>query len=223
MYTLLDEILSNNSIEDFYEINVDLLKGKYDDHTDSEIPSIAGRCGGQGVRTALHVATTYTSLASQRLNYLSSLPENQKGKTWNNGPEKTWFGQYRKNRLINIRNRMRKIVKTLQSPMLVIQCNWKKETYGKAFPGNPTITLGSYWKDSPGSHVNKVQTLIHEAAHIRSAILGGEPIKKFYGIKAAIKRAKKHPSFAIRTAENIGYYATCRSGSYKKFEEGGCP
>jgi hypothetical protein len=150
MKTLLDTILGEAKLEELYEIDIDTIEsneseyeyidsksGAYDrsvlrDELENEGPSIASKCGSQPVRTALHIATTYASLASQRLNQLSSLPESQQAAQWNNGPERTWFGTYRKNRLINLRNRMWKIVRTLQDPLLVVVCNWEKAFYGKA-------------------------------------------------------------------------------------------
>jgi len=178
-------------------------------------PSISNACGGHPVRTTLHVAATYASLASQRLNQLSSLPEDAGKNQWNSGPEKIWFGTYRKNRLINLRNRMWKIVQTLKDPLLVISCDWSKPLFGQASPGIPDITLGREWRDAPRSDIDKVQTIIHEAAHIRGAVLGGE-LRRKYGIKDAIDRAKDYPGTAIRTAENIGYYATCRASKYNR-------
>jgi hypothetical protein len=132
---------------------------------------------------------------------------------WNADLENTWFGEYNKKRLINVRNRMWKIVRLLQDPLLVITCNWKKRNYGKAWPGNPTITLGRYWRNTASSHLNKVQMLIHEAAHIQGAVLGGE-LRKKYGPGNALDRAKKYPRAAIRTADNIAFYAVCRASTY---------
>jgi hypothetical protein len=176
-------------------------------------PGIASSCGGYPVRTALHAATTYAKLASQRLNFLSSLPGREQEKQWNAGPERTWFGAYKGKRLLNVRNRMWKIVQRLESPLLVINCKWSKSFLGLASPGIPTITLGGGWRDLPSDHVKKTQTFVHEAAHIERAVLGGDNIKKFYGVVAARERADRHPGVAIRTAENIGYYAVCRASN----------
>ncbi len=231
MKNLLDTIIGEAELEELYGIDIDAIassESKYEypyssfgaysrsmlrDELENEGPSISSTCGGQPVLTTLHVAMQYASLASHRLNYLSSLPKRQQAAQWNkrNSPEKIWFGIYRKNRLINVRNRMWKIVRTLKDPLLVIVCDWKKPGYGKAWPGNPTITLGKAWKAATGScTTEKVITLIHETAHIRGAVLGGE-LRKKYGIKDAKNRAKRYPGIAIRTAENIGYYAVCRA------------
>lgn len=233
MNTLLDTIIAEAEFQELFESDIDVIErneGEYeysgseseaDDHSamrdelEHEGPGIATSCGGQPVRTALHVAAQYVSLASQYLNELSSLPKSQVEAKWNAGPEKTWFGVFKKNRMINLRNRMWKIAQVLNDPLLVIDCNWSKEFFGLAYPGVPKITLGSCWRDAPGFHLRKVQTIIHEAAHIRGAVLGGDNIRRFYGIKSALTRAKKYPGIAIRTAENIGFYATCRVGSYK--------
>ena len=219
MNILLDEILAEleyegREFDDVFE-GYDELEG---DELAYEGPSIASRCGGYPVRTALQVAATYAKLASQRLNYLSSLPTRQQKAKWKAGPEKTWFGTYKKSRLINVRNRMWKIAQTLKDPLLVISCNWNKAWLGYASPGIRDITLGRGWKDLPSNHVKKTQTFVHEAAHIRHAVLGGDNIRKYYGVAAAKKRAVHRPGIAIRTAENIGFYAVCRAS--KAY---GCP
>lgn len=210
MNYLLDQELLEFELEFKNELE-DLLGEYAESFPDKHQPSISSKCGGYPVRTALHLATTYAKLSSQRLNYLYSLPTSQQKKQWNTGAEKIWFGEYNERRLRNVRNRMRKIVKTLESPLLVISCNWQKPWMGFASPGVLDIALGVEWRDLPNDHVKKTQTFIHEAAHIRGAVLGGDNIKKYYGVKAAKKRAFCRPSIAIRTAENIGYYAVCRA------------
>lgn len=196
-----------NFIEELFESDL------YDE-LENEGPLISNNCGGQPVRTALHIAKQYASFASQRLNQLSLLPDNQQEAQWNNNsPEKTWFGAYRKNRLTSLRNRMQRIVQTLEDPLLAIACNWNKSYFGKASPGIRDITLGKAWKDEPTTSVDKIQTLIHEVAHIRGAVLGGE-LRGKYGVRHAIDRAKRYPGVAIRTAENIGYYTVCRASIY---------
>lgn len=226
MNTLLETILREDKTKGLYKTDVDDYTGdeletdyRYilSDELDNESPSITSTCGGQQVRKALYEATNYASLASQRLNYISSLPEKQQREKWNKGPENTWFGKYRKNRLINVRNRMWKILQTLKDPLLVISCDWSFPKFGKASPRILNIKLGCLWRDTPRSKVDRVQTLIHEAAHIRGAVLGGE-LRQKYGIKNALDRANRYPGIAIRTPENIGYYAVCRASNYS-----GCP
>jgi hypothetical protein len=211
----------SSELEDFQYLHSGDVK-KNSDQLDfaleHEGPSVASNCGGQKVLSALHLAMQYASLASQRLNYLSSLTASVQKERWNAGPENTWFGAYNRKRLVNVRNRMWKIVKTLKNPLLVISCNWQKPWLGFASPGIPEITLGGGWRDLPNDHVKKTQTFIHEAAHIRHAVLGGDNIKKYYGVKAAKRRAYRRPGIAIRTAENIGYYAVCRASKTH-----GCP
>ncbi len=115
---------------------------------------------------------------------------------------------------------MTKIASILGSSKLDIKCKWSKPWYGDASPGIYKITLGGDWKSEPSSSADKVQTFVHEAAHIAGAVLGGEARGK-YGISDALTRASKHPGTAVRTAENLGYYAICRSSYWSG--KGGCP
>jgi hypothetical protein len=132
---------------------------------------------------------------------------------WNGGAERIWFGDYSNARFGNVKNRMNGIAQALTDWKLDIRCNWAKSYYGDASPGVLRITLGSAWRDAPTSISDKTQTFVHEAAHIRGAVLGGE-IRHKYGVNDALDRAMRYPGTAVRTAENIGYYAVCRQRAW---------
>jgi hypothetical protein len=183
-------------------------------------PVIGSTCGGAGVGGWLSSSHSYASAAANRLDSLASMSTNQRISAWNAGGERRWFGDYSELRFGNVRKRMRGISETLGNWRLDVRCNWSKSYYGTASPGIYRITLGSAWKNASGSLVDKPQTFVHEAAHIKGAVLGGE-VRGKYGVSDALTRAQKYPGVAVRTAENLGYYAVCRSSAWSG--KGGCP
>lgn len=183
-------------------------------------PAIYSTCSGAGVGGWLTSSHSYATAAANRLNSLASMSKSQREAAWSSGAERRWFGEYSQLRFDNVRNRMQGIAETLNSWRLDVRCNWSKSYYGTASPGIYRITLGSAWKSASGSDVDKPQTFVHEAAHIKGATLGGE-VRGKYGVADALTRAQKYPGVAVRTAENLGYYAICRSSSWSG--KGGCP
>ncbi|MEZ4369626.1 MAG: M35 family metallo-endopeptidase [Polyangiaceae bacterium] len=182
-------------------------------------PVVASSCSGHNVPSWLSNAGKFASSASARLNSLNSMSEASRKAAWDSGDETRWFGSYSNSRFGNVRSRMAKISSILQSSKLDVKCNFSKSNYGDANPGIYKIALGSLWRDDKGT-ADKVQTFVHEGAHIAGAVLGGEARNK-YGVSDALTRATKHPGTAVRTAENLGYYAICRSTYWKG--KGGCP
>lgn len=183
-------------------------------------PVVDSSCNGHNVPSWLSNAGKFASSASARLNTLGSMSETSRKAAWNSGDEKRWFGSYSESRFNNVKSRMAKISSIMKSSKLDIQCKWSKSWFGDASPGIYKITLGGDWRDEPSGNVDKVQTFVHESAHIAGAVLGGESRGK-YGVSDALTRATKHPGTAIRTAENLGYYAICRSAYWSG--RGGCP
>jgi len=183
-------------------------------------PAVQSACYGTGVESTLGSAHTLASAAAGRLNGLAALSSSQRASAWSSGPERRWFGDYSNLRFNNVRNRMNDIASALNDWRLDVHCRWDKSYFGNASPGIRRITLGSAWKTASSGNADKPQTFVHEAAHIRGATLGGEARGK-YGVADALKRAQKYPGVAVRTAENLGYYAVCRSPSWTG--KGGCP
>ena len=183
-------------------------------------PAIYYTCNGQGVPGWLNNSRALASNAARRLNGLASLSKSQRASAWNRGQEGRWLGRYSNFRFNNVRNRMNGIVKVLGSWRLDVRCKWHKSNFGSASPGIYRITLGGDWKSASSTNPDKPQTFVHEAAHIRGAVLGGEARGK-YGIADALKRARKYPGVSVRTAENLGYYAVCRSSIWAR--RGNCP
>ncbi|MCA9646695.1 MAG: hypothetical protein H6718_19680 [Polyangiaceae bacterium] len=194
--------------------------GVTDDAFAAAGPVVDSSCSGYNVPSWLSNGGKFASSASARLNSLNSMSEASRKAAWNSGDEKRWFGSYSKTRFNNVKSRMAKVTTILQSSKLDVKCNWSKSYYGHASPGSYKITLGSEWKEERSDRADKVQTFVHEGAHIAGAVLGGE-VRNKYGVSDALTRAQKHPGTAVRTAENLGYYAICRSSYWKG--KGGCP
>jgi hypothetical protein len=183
-------------------------------------PAVNSTCHGAAVDSWLGSSHGYAVKAASRLNGLAKLSEKKRESAWNAGDELLWFGAYSESRFKNVQKRISKVAVILDSWRLDVRCKWTKSYYGNASPGIYRITLGGGWKGESAGDVDKPQTFVHEAAHIAGAVLGGE-VRDKYGVPDAIKRAKDHPGVAVRTAENLGYYAVCRSSTWSG--KGGCP
>lgn len=183
-------------------------------------PAVYSTCHGAGVESTFASARSLAASAASRLNGLSSMSSSQRAAAWNAGAERRWFGAYSELRFKNVQDRMNGIVQVMDDWRLDIRCNWDKPYFGSASPGIRRIWLGGAWKSASTSNADKPQTFVHEAAHIKGATLGGEARGK-YGVADALTRAQKYPGVSVRTAENIGYYAVCRSPSWAG--KGGCP
>lgn len=186
----------------------------------SAAPVIHSTCHGAGAEPVLASSRALAASAATRLNGLAAMSAGQRKSAWNSGAERRWFGDFSELRFKNVRNRMNGIVEVLGSWRTDIRCNWNKSYFGHASPGIRKITLGADWKNASSGDADKPQTFVHEAAHIRGAVLGGEARGK-YGVSDALTRAQKYPGVSVRTAENLGYYAVCRSPSWAG--KGGCP
>ncbi len=183
-------------------------------------PDVHSSCNGASVGSWLSSSESYASAAASRLSWLAGLSESKRKAAWSSGAEQRWFGAYSNARFNNVKRRMNQIADVLRSSRLDVKCKWNKSYFGNASPGIYAIRLGSAWKSESSSSVDKPQTFVHEAAHVRGAVLGGE-VRGKYGVSDALTRARKHPGVAVRTAENLGYYAVCRSSSWAG--KGGCP
>jgi hypothetical protein len=139
-----------------------------------------------------------------RLMRLASIADRER--RWENGAEYTWFFTYSDRKLLNLRHIFPRICEILQSPKLRIVCDEKSPHCGVAIPLILHIKLGSGWLAL--SDEEKTQTLIHEASHIAGRVVIDEG--RWYGEEKARRMARwtyRRPMRALRSAENLGYYA----------------
>lgn len=127
---------------------------------------------------------------------------------WNGGPEYVWFADCNKGKYNSLKQVFDRIPEILSSSRLDVICDDKDRGYASALPGIWKIHLGIQWvKDT--DRVERIQTFVHEAAHIAGRSVARE--KPWYGETAAKTLAHKHrpfrPRMALRSADNIGYYA----------------
>ena len=99
-------------------------------------------------------------------------------------------------------------MEVLSSSRLDVICDAKDKGYARALPGIWKIHLGNDWiKDT--DREERIQTFVHEAAHIAGRSVAFE--EPWYGKPDAITKAHTHrplrPRMALRSADNIGYYA----------------
>jgi hypothetical protein len=129
---------------------------------------------------------------------------------WNNGPEFHWFAGYDRKKLSSLQQVFVRIPDILSSDRLDIICTDKAGSgYAWALPGIWKIHLGVEWVTDTDRE-DRIQTFVHEAAHIAGRSVAKE--KPWYGKTDAHTEAHKHrparPRMAMRSADNIGFYAT---------------
>ena len=101
---------------------------------------------------------------------LSADPEAE----WNAGLERYWFGEYSERKFKKVQRTFDSIKKSLTNPRLVIKYRPKMDSYGKASPAILRIAIGDAWENPPPRYfptielqnAERVQTFVHEAAHI---------------------------------------------------------
>jgi hypothetical protein len=135
--------------------------------------------------------------------------EAARAQLWNLGPEYVWFADYDKAKLNSLRSVFDRIVSILSSARLDVICDLSDKGYARAAPGIWKIHLGKDWVNDTDRE-DRIQTFVHEAAHIAGRSVARE--KPWYGKADAITQAHKHrplrPRMALRSADNIGFYAT---------------
>jgi hypothetical protein len=77
---------------------------------------ISGCANPNGVLSELKVAAADASFAVSHLEWLASLPREERAREWNNGLERTWFGGYSGHRFRVIKWRLRRILDQLRQP-----------------------------------------------------------------------------------------------------------
>lgn len=127
---------------------------------------------------------------------------------WNNGPEYTWFAAYDKHKYRSLQGVFNRISPILSSSRLDVICDDTDKGYAHALPGIWKIHLGIKWINDTDRE-ERIQTFVHEAAHIAGRSVTRE--KSWYGETNAQALAHKprplRPRMALRSADNIGYYA----------------
>ncbi|MCA9137717.1 MAG: peptidoglycan-binding protein [Planctomycetales bacterium] len=136
---------------------------------------------------------------------------------WNSGFEAWWFGEYSDRKFRKVIATFDSIVQHLTSPSLRVICDDEKGGYANANPGIRKITLGKLWMKPVIVNPNgaaatvhddkaeRIQTFIHEAAHIAGRT-NGLSESHLYGRTPAHSLAGKGMK-STRSADNYGYYA----------------
>lgn len=197
------------------------------------------------VRVAWLEAKARVALAVRRMNELVSLSEMDRQKEWNKvgSAERTWFGGYRKVNFGKIHRAMLNIQQILKSNKLTIvcegrrNCKWKPNCCGskKCYQEGKCTWGSSKWNSMHASEITiilrdvwfhcrdwneRVQTLVHEAAHV-SGVTNVRESKKA-GPSCAKKLAIQNCFKAIRNADNYGYYAMKDVPIYKSAKSSVC-
>jgi hypothetical protein len=147
------------------------------------------------------------SYAARRLTRV--LATSSQEANWNGGPEYGWFGDYSPRKAKKVHGTFLEIVQILARPRLRIYGDNDFSSYGDALPSINRIKLGRDWRtplpEKPllPDH-ERVQTFVHEAAHIAGRFSGDEG--DFYGPKASRKLAKLRMR-PTRHADCYGYYS----------------
>lgn len=162
------------------------------------------------VRELLAQALDASRGAQSRLNRLQAKPtEADRAALWNGGPEHTWFAAYDQRKFSSLKNVFDRIEKILSSSRLDVICKPSLKADAEALPGIWKISLGTVWINSTNRE-ERIQTFVHEAAHIAGRTVAQE--NAWYGKSTAqaqaLKRRPLRPRIALRSADNIGYYAT---------------
>jgi hypothetical protein len=193
--------------------------------------SIAGSdVNNDKVRLAWLEAKGWVAQARVRLRDLAAISDEAvRGDKWNKGDEGVWFGGYKRANFTKIQRNFDRIWEVLTNPKLEIRCversscNWKQNCCNNCEDSKSkeclwgsarlnsfrakriTIFLNDIWFHCHDEPYERVQTLIHEAAHI-SGVSNIREGKK-YGAACAKKLAQRNCFQAAKNADNYGYYA----------------
>ena len=161
------------------------------------------------IRQRVAAAARVARFAHLRLSALKGKPDVKL--RWNDlqQPERTWFGDYSDMKFRKVWSTFAEIAVYLSDPRLKVMGDAKKAGYASALPAIRKIHLGMLWI-APGEPTlggpdpERVQTFVHEAAHIAGRFSAAE--RNHYGPKAAQELADASMR-ATRNADNYGYYA----------------
>ncbi len=161
------------------------------------------------IRQRLAAAVRAARFVELRLSALSA--KSDVNLLWNSSGqlEKKWFGDYSEAKFRKVLSTFSEIVRRLQDPRLKVVSDAKKSGYASALPGIRKIELGMLWVTPVppilgGSDHERVQTFVHEAAHMAGRFSVSE--STHYGPDAAQTLADAGMR-ATRNADNYGYYA----------------
>lgn len=159
------------------------------------------------VRQRLAAAVRVARFVHQGLRDLEA--KTNRADLWNSGLEMVWFGDYSDRKLEKVLATFNEIQFYLADPELKVICKARLPKFGKALPGIRKITLGQDWvvpelENRAADDAERVQTFVHEAAHIAGRISGRE--YKHYG-REACKKLADASMRSTRSADNFGYYA----------------
>jgi hypothetical protein len=164
------------------------------------------------VRRRLAAAVRVARYAQLGLAMLAA--KDNREELWNGTPDAWglgawWFGEYSERKFEKVLSTFTEIQWYLADERLKVVGKSGKSGYASALPGIRKITLGAMWvsppfKDPMEDEAERVQTFVHEAAHIAGRVFAGEG--KHYGRDAAHGLADDGMK-ATRSADNFGYYA----------------
>jgi hypothetical protein len=143
------------------------------------------------------------------LGLASLVAKGNRADLWNSGLGAWWFGAYSDRKFEKVLSTFGEIQVYLADERLDVICKPHKSYFGNASPGIRRISLGTDWI-SPGfddigkDDAERVQTFVHEAAHIAGRVIALEG--KHYGRTDAHALADAGMR-ATRSADNFGYYA----------------
>jgi hypothetical protein len=120
-----------------------------------------------------------------------------------------WFGAYSDRKFEKVLASFGEIQWILADPRLKVICKPNLDKFGSALPGIRKIKVGADWVTpamggSGPDEAERVQTFVHEAAHIAGRVFAGE--FNHYGRDAAHGLTDSGMR-ATRSADNYGYYA----------------
>lgn len=147
---------------------------------------------------------------SRLLRFERAADEAARANLWNSGPEYVWFADYDKLKLHSLCRVFERIPEILSSSRLDVICSDKSGSgYARALPGIWKIHLGVEWV-TDRDREERIQTFVHEAGHVAGRSVAKED--PWYGKAKAQLLAHTHrplrPRMALRSADNIGFYAT---------------
>lgn len=159
------------------------------------------------VRQRLAAAVRVSRFVYTGLQALAGKPN--RADLWNSGLEMVWFGDYSEEKFAKVLATFGEISTFLASGELQVICKPRMSKFGKAWPGILKIKLGQDWivpelENRAADDAERVQTFVHEAAHIAGRVSGSE--FNHYGREDCLKLADASMK-ATRSADNFGYYA----------------
>jgi hypothetical protein len=134
---------------------------------------------------------------------------------WNGSPGEWglgayWFGEYTERKFEKVISTFADIQWILADSRLDVIAKPRKSGYGSALPGIRRIKIGMAWvspnfTDAMEAEAERVQTFVHEAAHIAGRVVADE--NNHYTRPKSHALALADSMKATRNADNYGYFA----------------